>query len=130
MTWKVLALAGTLFLAACTGFNPAGCIACTDGIGNIHISKEITKRYPHNPDGVAFIWAHEIAHVALGHSQRENRRGPIEEAADDWANDAIIALGYNPCKVVPIMRDLELYDRANRLAKRNSCKNINDFSGN
>lgn len=87
-----------------------------------------------NPGGVAFVWAHEFGHVALGHREiswqdritTEAQR--IEFEADDWARVAVRKLGWDPCDVLPIMKKYEMYERANRLAKLEGCENWTDFS--
>ena len=130
--WKVLALASTLFLAACAGaYNTAGCLACTDGVTTVYVSPALTNKYAtSNPDGLAFIWEHEMAHVALGHNRRENRGGPLELEADDWAAEALIAKERDPCNAVPVLYWMEVPDRAVRLGRRYNCENITDFSSN
>ncbi|MEN9845698.1 MAG: Peptidase family [Pseudomonadota bacterium] len=56
------------------------------------------------PAEVAFILAHEVAHVALGHSIQ----GGIstEVAADRLALEAVIALGFNPCSGSSVLERL------------------------
>ncbi len=54
------------------------------------LARQVTE-----PSEVAFILAHEVAHVALGH----HVQGGIsaEVAADRLALEAVTALGFNPC---------------------------------
>lgn len=56
------------------------------------------------PSEVAFILAHEVAHVALGH----RLQGGIssEVAADRLALEAVTALGFNPCSGSSVLERL------------------------
>ena len=116
-------LAGALFLGGCSfsGLEILqDCpIACTDGKGNIHVAEKYASQWETNPDMVAFLYAHEIAHNALGH--RHSLFGPNEIEADLWAEGVVTVFGFSPCKVIPVLLEFEQFDRAARLAKRNSC---------
>lgn len=116
-------LAGVLFLGACatSGLEILQhCpIACTDGLGNIHVSEKITSQWDTNPDMVAGVYAHEIAHNVLGH--RHAFFSPREIEADDWAEGVLVQLGLSPCKVIPLLLKHEQFERAQRIAKRNNC---------
>jgi predicted Zn-dependent protease len=56
------------------------------------------------PSEVAFILAHEVAHVALGH----HVQGGIsaEVAADRLALEVVTALGFNPCSGSSVLERL------------------------
>jgi hypothetical protein len=56
------------------------------------------------PSELAFVLAHEAAHVALGH----HARGGIaaEVAADTLALNALVALGFNPCSGSSVLERL------------------------
>ena len=124
-------LASVLFLGACSSaFSLGGCLACTDGKGNIHVSQEITKRAVKNPEAVAFVWAHELGHIFERHAWRNGRMERFQFEADDFAENVMIMMEMSPCPGARLLLELGAVERAERLLSRNSCSGGGgDFSG-
>ena len=63
------------------------------------MAKQVTE-----PSEVAFVLAHEVAHVALGH--RLQGGVSAEVAADSLALKVVTALGFNPCSGTNVLERL------------------------
>ena len=109
-------LAGALFLGACSVSLPDAdicAVACTDAVGNIYVSEQITSLKNTEPGVVLYVFEHEVAHNILD--------DPTEVEADLWAERIVLALGFDPCRMAPLLIRFNQVVRAQLLAERNSC---------
>ncbi len=72
--------------------------------GNEVVLTSAIARQVSDPSELAFILAHEVAHVALGH--RVQGGISAEVAADTLALKAVTALGFNPCSGSSVLERL------------------------
>lgn len=113
---KWLVILGALFLAGCA---LAACpVACTDGQGTIRMELATFDLAETNPDALAFIMAHEMAHTVLRHSMFDQIKK--EQIADDWAIE-FMSGDFNPCSIVPLLRQYDQPVRADRIGSKYNC---------
>lgn len=74
--------------------------AYANGFGNMYITTPFLL-FMKNPDELAFIIGHEMAHIALGHTKPGNKADSreVEYMADVYGLYLMQKAGYNPCNV-------------------------------
>lgn len=77
----------------------------SDG-NNIHIFSGIIA-YARNPDEIALVIGHELAHILLHHTG--NSTIPMEYAADHWGAIYMQKAGFNVCHGAQILKKFSPY---------------------